>query len=445
MLCLGSAISEIYLSTKERNALELLGVSTVGDFMQLELEHVFDLRGFGAYTYAKLERSQFRLRGTLCPDDRGGNGACHLGDAGDDDIDTLGLSVRGRKALRRLKVRTVRGFLSLDLASIGHISNCGVTTWEELMKAQAELRRRSDIEFSEVVNDLIGDLGLTVRGLKTLQRLKVKTVREFLLLDLASIEHIPKCGVGTKEHLMKVQKELRRRSGVGLFKVVDDPIAVGDRFQQDETIREVVKQPAAPIHWRKLPLFSGHLNPGVDPADLHESYHPDTPIERLAMSGRVRRAVAGKGITSLGQLLLTPGGKLIGQNRLGYGTLTKTRSLVDEFLNHSMKCLPRKEVDLRTPDGFLLSLVQPVIGKERERRVLLERMGWRSEPRTLDELAQEFGLTRERIRQIEQVALTKLYHWRSTEALKSLHDLISGILKDRTPFISMRVSWASES
>jgi RNA polymerase sigma factor (sigma-70 family) len=48
---------------------------------------------------------------------------------------------------------------------------------------------------------------------------------------------------------------------------------------------------------------------------------------------------------------------------------------------------------------------------ERERRILILRFGLdRGEGRTLEEVAEEFGLTRERIRQIESKAMSKLRH-----------------------------------
>ena len=48
---------------------------------------------------------------------------------------------------------------------------------------------------------------------------------------------------------------------------------------------------------------------------------------------------------------------------------------------------------------------------EREREILRLRFGLdRGEPRTLDEVGQHFRLTRERIRQIEAKALSKLRH-----------------------------------
>jgi RNA polymerase primary sigma factor len=48
---------------------------------------------------------------------------------------------------------------------------------------------------------------------------------------------------------------------------------------------------------------------------------------------------------------------------------------------------------------------------ERERKVLALRFGLiTGEPRTLEEVGKEFNLTRERIRQIEAKALSKLRH-----------------------------------
>jgi RNA polymerase primary sigma factor len=55
----------------------------------------------------------------------------------------------------------------------------------------------------------------------------------------------------------------------------------------------------------------------------------------------------------------------------------------------------------------------------RERKVLELRFGLRGEePRTLEEVGQRFGVTRERIRQIEVKALRKLRHPRLGKKLR---------------------------
>ena len=59
----------------------------------------------------------------------------------------------------------------------------------------------------------------------------------------------------------------------------------------------------------------------------------------------------------------------------------------------------------------------------RERKVLELRFGLRGEePRTLEEVGQRFGVTRERIRQIEAKTLTKLQAYRDTQRLRDFLD-----------------------
>ena len=141
---------------------------------------------------------------------------------------------------------------------------------------------------------------------------------------------------------------------------------------------------------------------------------------------------------SLGEMLLMPGPDLIGHNHCGSGTLASVQSSVDSFLNDSMFAPPPPpELDTTSADRFLTSLLTPVISDERQRRVLLERMGCQSAPRTLKEIAEQLGLTRERVRQIEKAGLNKLFHWRAAHSLEPLHDLIAGMLRDIAPVMSL--------
>ncbi|MGN0261544.1 MAG: sigma-70 family RNA polymerase sigma factor, partial [Eggerthellaceae bacterium] len=56
---------------------------------------------------------------------------------------------------------------------------------------------------------------------------------------------------------------------------------------------------------------------------------------------------------------------------------------------------------------------------ERERKVITLRFGLEDgHPRTLEEVGREFGVTRERIRQIESKTLTKLRHPSRSAKLK---------------------------
>ena len=77
------------------------------------------------------------------------------------------------------------------------------------------------------------------------------------------------------------------------------------------------------------------------------------------------------------------------------------------------------------PDAASFSMLQEQLGKvldglaERERKVISLRFGLEDDhPRTLEEVGREFGVTRERIRQIESKTLAKLRHPSRSSKLK---------------------------
>jgi len=77
------------------------------------------------------------------------------------------------------------------------------------------------------------------------------------------------------------------------------------------------------------------------------------------------------------------------------------------------------------PDAASFSMLQEQLAKvleglaERERKVISLRFGLEDgHPRTLEEVGREFGVTRERIRQIESKTLAKLRHPSRSSKLK---------------------------
>jgi RNA polymerase primary sigma factor len=93
-------------------------------------------------------------------------------------------------------------------------------------------------------------------------------------------------------------------------------------------------------------------------------------------------------------------------------------SLGDLIEDHSALS-PEEEVSSLMLSDEVERLLQPL--NQRERDVLTLRFGLdRGEPRTLEEVGERFDLTRERIRQIEARAMSKLRHPCSGSGVREL-------------------------
>ncbi len=372
-LSLESPVSQLPLTGKERGALRALGVFTVREFFELNVRRVLTVRGYGAVTYARLNASQKALREKLLPDQ------------GDDDeiglllrksVAELELSVRGLKALARLRIDTVADFLKVDLEKPPLIRNCGSVTVRELADLQQSLRQR-------------------------------------LPSDIRSC-------------LIESQRRDTRSS------LIEAEGAEVPRMSRLAAARS----PMTASSWKLLPFFSGELLNGICADELHPSYCPDVPISDLRLGTERDQVLTIAGVTSLGELLLTPHDQLRGGNKLSGASLARLRAVVNKFLSGLAEHASR-EVDYSTPEAFLASLVAPVLSEERQRRVFLERIAWRATRRTLAALGREYGVTRERIRQIEKRAQKKLTHWTARSALAPLHDFVCSLLSEDSPRVSL--------
>jgi hypothetical protein len=360
-LSLESPVSQLPLTGKERGALRALGVFTVREFFELDVPRVLTVRGYGVGTYERLDASQEALREKLLPDQG--------------DADEIGLLLR---------------------------------------KSVAELE-------------------LSVRGLKALARLRIDTVADFLKVDLEKPPLIRNCGSVTVRALADLQWSLRQRLPSDIrASLIEDKRAEALRMCRLAAARS----PMTASSWKLLPFFSGELLNGIRADELHASYCPDVPIGYLRLGKKCDQVLTAAGVTSLGELLLTPHDQLRGGNKLSGASLARLQAIVNKFLSGLAEHASRK-VDYSTPEAFLASLVAPVFSDERERRVFLERIAWRATRRTLAALGREYGVTRERIRQIEKRAQKKLTHWRARSALAPLHDFVRSLLSEDSPRVSL--------
>lgn len=79
---------------------------------------------------------------------------------------------------------------------------------------------------------------------------------------------------------------------------------------------------------------------------------------------------------------------------------------------------------------------------EREREVLKMRNGlfYYNKPYTLEEVAQVFGVTRERIRQIESKAIRKINHYQRKQRFNQVNETSKEVITDNTPVEELDLS-----
>jgi len=92
-------------------------------------------------------------------------------------------------------------------------------------------------------------------------------------------------------------------------------------------------------------------------------------------------------------------------------------SLLGDFIQDTTQPSPYDAASRELLKEHLEEVLQTL--SDREKRVLILRFGLEDgRPRTLEEVGVEFGVTRERIRQIEAKALRKLRHPSRSKKLK---------------------------
>ena len=439
-ISLETSILDLRLTFKEQRALELLKVSTVAEFLRMSVREVLTLRGYGQRTYSLLRRSQTKLQRKLGVELRD-----NVELAIQMNISVLPLSARAVKVLRRLDIHTVGEFLAANLSHSPDVPGCGAATYRDLLDQQAAVREQfafvpeafpRDDELTFEAD--ISVLPLGPRGWKALRHLGIRTVGEFLALDLNELSDVRGCGPTTWHDLLSKQTAARARFAPEELRDLAargrSPAAL--RFLEDR--RAAAHNPVTPERLRLLPLFFGEPLDGVGPADLHESYAPHVPIKDLCFPTMVNRTLDKKEIEGLGQLLLSSWKDLIRLPCFGAAALEKTQADVRDFLGDRQGSSTLANVDYSSPEAFLLSLLTPVMAEKRQRRVLMKRLGGDGRVCTLAEIGQEHGLTRERIRQIENKAMRKLMTWRGRAALRPLHDFIAALVRQHGPRICCR-------
>jgi hypothetical protein len=269
----------------------------------------------------------------------------------------------------------------------------------------------------------IAELHLSARGIGTLHRLHIKTIVQYLGVDLKCIDDVRGCGNHTRLELLKTQQTLRASFGI------ESPRSI------DKAVPPAIERQNCP--WLELPLFSEMPRADISLYDLSAKCLPMTDLVFLDLPVRAKTAINDQNITLLGQLLLKTKSQIFGPGRNLRTTIKEMLFKVDEYLRYSSAESPQ-DIISPTADDFLLQLFEPLIRNTLQREILLARLGLGGNPPTLEQLGQKYLLTRERIRQIEEKCMLSLAHWRARNFLRPLNRVIVDILGNRSPFLSFR-------
>ena len=181
------------------------------------------------------------------------------------------------------------------------------------------------------------------------------------------------------------------------------------------------------------------------------------PIENLGLKTRAYRRLVQVGVSHVGDLVHLQDSDLLKIDGFGLTSLLDICTAISERQNElasgrtlgaeaptaglssldlvaegkAVATIPSPEVDLATTwNAFLGKL------PSRTQDVLLARMGAEEKPATLDALGKAFGLTRERIRQLQQKAMARFQS--ETRVAKTLESVLTRLLSRRSSLFIWR-------
>jgi RNA polymerase sigma factor (sigma-70 family) len=330
--------------------------------------------------------------------------------------------------------------LALSARTCNALMRAGITTIELLTSRTAEdilaLHHIGRKCFGEI-QDKLNELGLTFA--QTTQSQPNQDADSLIALDLSDeafyplwwsdIQTITKLTMQTEAQLLALPSMTRQALDEIKEKLAAHGLSLVIRF----------------------PLLESSLAVRLEQKDIPLD---KVPILSLRLSTRARGRLVDSGITTLAQLVQLGEDDLLDIRGFGRGCLSELR----EKLNLSIKDILEKPLDWQKVEATVqakhteqqeavidwanITLPQLldrlfVSLNEREREVLCLRYGLSGDsPCKLEQIGQRFGLTRERIRQIQVRALKKLQHARRRKLLSEITNRIHAIFVDHGGVLS---------
>jgi len=182
-------------------------------------------------------------------------------------------------------------------------------------------------------------------------------------------------------------------------------------------------------HLLKMPFFAGGSMANLGAGDLHESYRPAASIHELTLNTRAVKVLEALGIRTVGELLTTPQETLMDQWGFGPATLHAVHGELERLIL-SREPLRQQAADFSSFSALAASLIRATTIEPRNADILEKRLGVGGGYWSLGKLGNSYGLTRERIRQIETVELRKMSMRAQREAFADFWRAVLEILRN---------------
>jgi hypothetical protein len=210
-LTLQSSIQDIELTNKERKALLMLNIMTVGEFLDLDLSGVILPKGFGHSTRYGLEQNQKRIIQK------------HLIDIPSlplkkRPIFSLPLNLREKKILLKLHISNWQELICFDFFQMDNIPNIKFGTLQSLLAKQTEVRTkivRAKMESSDYLFNFLYDeessvflLELSPNAKEALWRLGISRISELTKVNLNVLKFVCFSIKDAYKELSQIQHEL---------------------------------------------------------------------------------------------------------------------------------------------------------------------------------------------------------------------------------------------
>jgi hypothetical protein len=184
-------------------------------------------------------------------------------------------------------------------------------------------------------------------------------------------------------------------------------------------------------HLLKMPIFVPRSPARLREEDLHPSYRPQATVHELSLNGRANKTLDALGIKTIGALLTTPVEHLLEQWGFGPTSLDVVHTELKRFLLPDEPPVKEVRVDYSSFEALVRSLIALTTDEPRDVDVLEKRLGLGEEGLwSLGKLGEKYGLTRERIRQVEATGLAAMSLRARREVFADFWRVVFGIVRE---------------